>query len=225
MEHFIPKKQLTIYEANYDNYYIEISDIEIKKNQAFISPPRPVRKETMLGLAKAFAVQELDIINFQSIIPENVLYFSNNLGSTKLIWYSKPALKSLFFTDKLHIKDGTANVPGLIFYVWNKELKVFAVKQKPNLKTQLYKAPFHNVSDDGKVCLGSVKITEKFKYAEDIIKAYETAFWNSKFSETHGTPVKGNINTLWKELINSKDKFPLTSLIKSNFKLSNLINE
>ena len=137
-----------------------------------------------------------------------------------------PQQKMLYFTEALKIPDGIAPIPGLIFRLKADSLKVYTYLKFQREKTDLYRAPFHNVGNNGDVCLGNSYRGKASELIENELLRYENIFFRSKFSETHGETLAGNINInlFWKKLIEGKsNKFPYKSLIPLNIKLEEII--
>ena len=89
-------------------------------------------------------------------------------------------------------------------------LNVYACKDRePTEKTELYAAPFFNVTQ-ASVCMGSARI-EKPKdltYAK-LLEYWERKFWLTEFSHlgAHGNPTKSNL-----VLVTKAAKRPLNNL-------------
>lgn len=184
----------------------------------------PLRQKTIVELFSVLSKnnQELDS-SLYGVVPENVLYCDTRVGSEKLVWYHKPEARNMFFTKSLNIPDGQMKVPGLVYAVSDKTLRLFAFKgNKP--KDILYKAPFMNTCETY-VCLGNSKV----KYPEErtfanAINYWETMFWKSEFSHILGdNPCNGNLATITKGCIASGKPFPEDMLKRANVKLSDLL--
>jgi len=131
----------------------------------------------------------------------------------------------LYFANSLNIPNGEYYVPGLVWRVRGESLRMFAYRAKRlSGKTQLYSAPFFNVSStDGGVCLGNAKL----KYPENLsfhnfIKYWEEKFFLSEFSHVlDSNPTKTNLVLV---LLNSKEAFDNAELIPvKKLKLKNLL--
>ena len=166
--------------------------------------------------------KELDS-SLYGAVPDNVLYCDTRVGSEKLVWYRKPEPRKLFFVKDLDIPDGEMVVPGLVYAVENKTLKVYAFKGKKPKKV-LYCAPFMN-TDESHVCLGNSKVRYPSERTfANVISYWETMFWQSEFSHIlGGNPCLGNLATITKECIASGTPFPEDMLKPSQFKLSDLL--
>ena len=225
---YLPVQSIIIYKSsdavqwNSREYYLESHDIEFDENgNTFLLEGKPLQKRTLAGLGEILAKQTTDQLQCKGIIPENLVYFNQRPGNTTLIWFAPAKQHQMYFTKGLHLPNGRAYTPSLLFVAHNNRLYIFATKtkKKPTLSTKLYRAPFHNISNDGSVCLGNGKRSEKkYKYFNEVMASWETVFWATEFSAIHGIPVKGNPNTLWKHLIETGELFPNGKLIESQYK-------
>ena len=112
-------------------------------------------------------------------------------------------------------------IPTLVFKIQENVLYVYAAKtDNVDANTKLFKAPFHNVYDDGSICMGNAKIKKSFEINK-IMKNYEDAFFLSKFThlQSQGSPIKGNLNTY----LNSNNKIEKKVLIDTKLKVEDLI--
>ena len=69
----------------------------------------------------------------------------------------------MYFVSGLDIPNGKAYVPPMLWYASKYSLAVFALAtdRRPKENTPLYYAPFLNIYEDGKVCMGTVSIDIK----------------------------------------------------------------
>jgi len=67
------------------------------------------------------------------------------------------------------------------------------------------------------MCMGSAKRIQG-KTIDEIIRGWESAFFNSKFSHFVDNPCKGrkNLNTIWTKLIASGGRFPIKTTLKKH---------
>jgi PRTRC genetic system protein B len=224
MKSYKPIQSIIVHKSDSD-YFIESSEIAKIDGKYMTTGYKPLKVDTLKAIAFHFAAEKVNILQFDSFIPDNILYYNCTFNSNTVIWFSPKRKQHLFFKKGLTIPGGIAEVPNLIFKVNHNNLSVWAVLEKPTARTELYQAPFHNVNSSGQVCLGNVKIKERFSCIEELITQYETAFWKSEFSEVHGTPIKGNINLLWKDLIVNQKPFPEEVLIKTQLKAGDLTSQ
>ena len=107
--------------------------------------------------------------------------------------------------------------PPLVWRVAQGELKIRAIceNKRPQATTTLAVAPFWNVSDDGRVCLGSMRCPESTSGAS--IAAWEQGFYESAFTHANVgrlTRHSGGHDALWTEVAGSrKRQFPVNALI------------
>ena len=197
-----------VYESDQD-YYLESHSIN-EKGQ--LMEGKPVKQETIQGMVDVFFDERQHQIKVGGYIPENLLSFDAKPGGQyQMIWYRPAELRYIHFAAPLRIPSGQAWVPAMIYEVDRKELSVYAFRSnsRPNLKTKLFRAPFHNVSDSDKVCLGNAKVNRpKVNTYTSLMKYWEDLFWLSEFSHLNGAsnPTNSDIGKVWKKLVASRKK-------------------
>lgn len=206
---FYLRKSLMIYQADTKtDYFVELHDIT---RDGTILDGKPLTWRNLKGLITLF--QQKNQPNKTGLFPDNLLTHDIH----KTIWYYPPKFRYLYFSKELNIPDGPAWCPGLIFMANGSTLSVFAFagKDRPAVNTELYHAPFHNKHENGGMCMGSAKRT-KGKTTDQIIRGWESAFFNSKFSHLIDNPCKGrkNLNTIWAKLITKGGRFPIKTMLK-----------
>lgn len=227
----IPFASIVFYRPNVtlddgDGYLAEFHKIKGGKMCA----GRPLRIKEFTALLKKcerFAGKQVGFSNLHGIIPPNLIYASCDIDNMKLIWYRKPEKRRLYFTESLGIPNGEMYVPGVVYYASGNGLKVYVYKGNMP-KSVLYNAPFYNVYNDGRVCLGNSKVPKpKENTFTAWMEYWENLFWNSEFSHliSSTSPVKGNLATITKDCIVSCASFPVDVLIKSNVKIENLTKQ
>jgi len=227
---YLPKQAIVIFEqqGGDNDYYVESYDMDAAGRPI---NAHPLTREEAVALAKSLdAEQERHkaFLKPEGLLPENVLYIdASHFGY--VIWHTLPQHRELFFTDKLGIPNGKAKVPHLLWLASGSELYVFAVAAtaKPTIDAELYHAPFFNLYDDGRVCMGTVDVDIATNSSlEHFIASWERYFFNSYFSHLINghNPVKGNIVQLWQEQIGSKKNFPLKALIKTKTTIKKLMS-
>ncbi|WP_316835051.1 PRTRC system protein B [Pedobacter nutrimenti] len=164
----------------------------------------------------------------KGLLPENVLYL-NPESNGFAVWYTGKQQAHLFFKEDLGIANGQAWISPLLWKATKESLSVYALIDtgKPNVDSILYHAPFFNIYEDGKVCMGTVKIDIADDCTlDDFIARWEQYFFNSYFSHLlrQRSPVKGNIISLWQSLIGSHKKFPLKELTPNKLTLKNILS-
>ena len=99
-------------------------------------------------------------------------------------------------------------------------------KSKPDAGTSLYHAPYFNIYNDGKVCMGTVNVQiEKHTALEDFMVQWESYFFNSYFSHLMNNfcPVSENIIQLWQAQTQTERDFPVIALKKNGMTLQTLL--
>lgn len=212
---YTPELSIVVYRSEEDTYYLESHSIS-KSGQ--VLEGKPLRQETINSIVEMFFANRKESTNIGGVIPENLLLF-NQLpgGHYKMIWYRLPEQRVLHFADQLHIRTGKAPVPGVIYVAEKNSLTVFAFKgnKRPVDGTKLFRSPFHNVGDNGKVCLGSANVKKPaVKSFANVQKYWEDLFWLSEFTHLNGAsnPTKSDLGKVWRKLINGKGKIKWSSL-------------
>ena len=225
-----PKSALVFYETKGATTDVYVEHFDMDKNGNPINAHPLTVKEAKV-LARALQTEkdkDNAFLKSNGILHTNILYINPNTDKGAVLWYTKAQRRQLYFVSGLDIPNGMAYVPPMIWYANKNSLSVFALAsdRRPTEKTPLYFAPFLNIYEDGKVCMGSVNISIKNSASvEDFIKAWEDYFFNSYFSHLLGnnSPIKGNCVTLWKDLIQTGKPFPKEVLKKNNKTLKNLL--
>jgi PRTRC genetic system protein B len=225
-----PKSALVFYETKGATTDVYVEHFDMDKNGNPINAHPLTVKEAKV-LARALQTEkdkDNAFLKSNGILPTNILHINPNTDKGAALWYTKAQRRQLYFVSGLDIPNGLAYVPPMIWFANKNSLSVFALAsdRRPTEKTPLYFAPFLNIYEDGKVCMGSVNINIKNSASvEDFIKAWEDYFFNSYFSHLLGSnsPIKGNCVTLWKDLIQTGKPFPKEVLKKNNKTLKNLL--
>ena len=203
-----PSLALMIYQSGED-YYLESHNIN---EQGQLLEGKPLKQETIQGMVDVFFDERKNQIQVGGYIPDNLLSFDAKPGGQyHMIWYRPAEIRYIHFAAPLRIPSGQVWVPAMIYQVDRKGFSVYAFRSnsRPNLKTKLFRAPFHNVSDNGNVCLGNAKVNRpKVNTYTSLMKYWEDLFWLSEFSHLNGAsnPTKSDIGKVWKKLVTSKKK-------------------
>jgi len=221
-----PHSALLIYRKDKaQSVYVEAYDIG-KNGNPINAHPLSIRES--IALAQALDTSsELSrgYLRPNGLLPKNVLYINPDSNGF-VLWQTPPQNTGLFFKG-LTIDDGTYPLPSLLWKASKDSLSVYALKGDgmPSLETPLYQAPFFNLYEDGRVCMGTVNIQAKEQGClEYFIKAWQQYFFNSKFSHLIGSsPIKGNIVQLYQSLAGGRNKFPQNVLIKNGLTLKDII--
>lgn len=224
-----PKAALVIYEAAKEKgeCYVEYFDMD-KQGHPINAHPLSVKEAQQLSKALNTATEgNRAFLKPAGVMDGNILYVDPSPNGF-VMWYTKAAMRQLFFAGSLGIPNGTAHVPPLLWAADKHKLYVYALKtgKKPTGDTPLYYAPFFNVYENGNVCMGTVDVhIGKAASLEAFTEAWESYFFNSYFSHLmqNHNPVHGNCVSLWKQLCNSDEPFPKEALRKTNRTVKNLL--
>jgi PRTRC genetic system protein B len=207
--------------------YVEHFDMD-RNGTPVNAHPLTVKEANVL--AKALQTDEEKSKAFlkpKGILPTNILHINPSEKGT-VLWYTKAQQRKLYFVNGLGIPCGTAQVPPMLWFANKNTLAVFALAtdRRPTEKTPLHYAPFFNIYEDGKVCMGTVTIDiKKSASVEEFVLAWESYFFNSYFSHLLGShsPINGNCVNVWKDLIGTDKPFPKEVLKKNSKTLKNLL--
>ncbi|WP_433811507.1 PRTRC system protein B [Flavobacterium johnsoniae] len=226
-----PKSALVFYESKGLDKDVYIEHFDMDKNGTPINA-HPLTEREAGALAKALLTEKQKQSAFLKpvgILPTTILHINPSRDKGAVIWYTKSQKRPLYFIEGLGIPSGQGFVPPMVWQASKNSLRVFAVlsNRRPTEKTTLYYAPFFNIYEDGRVCMGSVSIDIKNSASvEEFTRAWEDYFFNSYFSHLMGenSPVKGNCVSLWKDLTATGKAFPTAVLKKNNKTLKNLLS-
>lgn len=191
-----PKAALIAYECKGGCYSRERSFLEMRpiNKEGRMGAGVPVTYEFMNTLMESYTGEMSGIPHGR--MPSNMLWCDSRRGQEKYIWYNPPQKRQMYFREDLGISDGIFNVPGIIYIVFRDSLDIFSYKGKcPKEKTELYLAPFFNVTGSS-VCLGSSTLEKPQEVDFKELQVYwEKRFWLSEFSHLGGSrnPTRGNL--------------------------------
>lgn len=223
-----PVKAFVVYEEGSADkrHYVESYDMD-DSGCPTNAHPLSVREAT--ALAKALDTSEELQRNFlkpEGLLSKNVLYINPTQGGY-VVWHTPKQRVQLYFTDSLKIPNGITSIPPLVWRASKDTLWLYALADAAEISAQtpLYRAPFFNLYNDGKVCMGTVKIKIPADcLLEEFIAKWQRYFFESYFSHTIGnSPVKGSIIQLWQKLVNTKKQFPEKSLMETRYTLKKLL--
>jgi len=227
---YTPVKALVVFQNNNAerNTYIESYDIN---TNGYPINAHPLSLSESSALANALDTSDELKRNFlkpSGLLPKNVLYINPDHDGYA-IWYTPAMEAALFFIDKLGIPNGKAAIPPLLWKASRKDLYIFALDSIEAIEEQtpLCRAPFFNIYDDGRVCMGTVSVdVQPDTLLQEFMQLWESYFFNSYFSHLLGgkSPVQGNIIQLWQSLVGSGKEFPVTELVKNGITLKRLLS-
>lgn len=214
-----PEYCIVAYSHN-SNYYLEHHRILDGKMQV----GKPLKQSMIQDMVDYFDKTARVDASISGAISANIKYVNWGMGKKIMAWTNPSQERMMHFANELHIKGGIAHQPELLYILKNGDLDIYAI----NEAGQVFRAPYHNVSENGSVCLGSARLAAPRIFTfESVIKHYETLFWKSEFSHLHGdtSPISGNLNTYWKEAIAKKSAFDNSVLLPMKTTLTEIIEE
>jgi PRTRC genetic system protein B len=195
-------------------YFLEKREIRNQGGKYILMAPVPLADDVLKDIAKSYVKSNSLNMDFGSLIAPHMLYGLNKPGKLVVMWY-RPAMKRVLnFDTILKIKgSSTVEVPATLYVLINTNLYIYALmtNDRPELKTKLYKAPFFNIYDDGRVCLGTARVgSVREKTFELEAHRYERAFFMAEQNGGGGTQntCKTPLAALWNGLIKKKGPFP-----------------
>ena len=150
------------------------------------------------------------------VLPANILAKADRM----IVWWTPARHRQMFYENS---EGKAAELNGCIFpqppLVWrvsNGELNIRALTEnkRPDGSTKLAVAPYWNLSDDGRVCTGTMRRPDSASVAS--IPAWERGFYESAFTHANVgrlTRHESGFDGLWSGLTGKREKFPLEALI------------
>lgn len=151
------------------------------------------------------------------VLPENVLARSARL----IVWWTAACRRQMFYEKSEQrataLNGRTFPQPPLVWCADGGGLKIRALREntRPAATTILALAPFWNLSDDGRVCTGTMRCPESTSVGS--IAEWERGFYESAFTHANVgriTRHPGGFEALWRELANKRKPFPTATLIQ-----------
>lgn len=184
----------------------------------------PVEQRTLTELCKEILPSLCQ--NMGWIDPGLLAYGTGSAGP--LLFWRPSTRKSIYFGRTLNLKSGVVTWPALVFLARPNDLRIFAVNvnQRPELDTPLLMAPFFNVYEDCRVCLGSTRVPatcwpeESARWAE--------AFFKSEFTQAGAKNrvflKKGSLVSFWRSRTDVRGhRFPYAQLQSTGMTIRDLI--
>lgn len=224
-ESFKPIKVLRVYSRSRE-YYIEIHDVSKVGEEFHESAGRPLRKETLKKLLGSVNKREVKSYWMDKIIDPGILHFIPEKHNRKIVWWRPEQQYDMSFKKETGIKDGKIWMPALLFVLTGGSLEVYSIKnERPTLSSEVYYAPLLNYLSGGHICWGTTKNnTDKIHEIDVEVREWEKMLWNSRFTHAGSSPsTKTDLIGIYKNLVNTKTKFPFDELLPTNCKLKNFI--
>lgn len=150
------------------------------------------------------------------VLPENVLAKCDRM----IVWWTAACRRQMFYQNsegKVAALNGrTLLQPPLVWRADGGDLMIRALleNKRPEETTKLAVAPFWNLSDNGRVCAGSMHRPDGSSVAT--ISDWERGFYESAFTHSNVgrlTRHEGGFEGLWSGLADKRKLFPLDTLI------------
>ena len=150
------------------------------------------------------------------VLPANILAKADRV----IVWWTPAQRRQMFYENSEGESAGLNGhffpQPPLVWRVSNGDLTIRALTEnkRPDGSTKLAVAPFWNLSDDGRVCTGTMRRPDSAKLAA--IPAWEHGFSESAFTHANVgrlTRHEGGFDGLWSSLTGKRQKFPVETLI------------
>lgn len=151
------------------------------------------------------------------VLPANVLA----KGDRMIAWWTPACRRQMFYENAEHkaaaLNGRSFPQPPLVWRVDHGGLRIrsLAENKRPDAATTLAVAPFWNLSDDGRVCTGTMRCPDNTSVAS--ITEWERGFYESAFTHANVgrlTRHPGGFEGLWRELADKRKAFPAETLIR-----------
>ena len=138
-----------------------------------------------------------------------------------IAWWTPMCRRQMFYENSeqkaVGLNGRTFPQPPLVWRVDNDDLKIRALveNKRPVEATALAVAPFWNLSDDGRVCTGTMRRPDSATVSS--ILNWERGFYESAFTHANVgrlTRREGGFDGLWNGLADKRKPFPLETLIR-----------
>jgi PRTRC genetic system protein B len=212
MHRFELHDALLIYRENRRSFITWHTVVAQKQGPPSLGPAQPLTIAFIEDLAESLSGGAM-----AEVLPENVLAKTDRM----IVWWTSRRRRQMFFENaqgKAQELNGKAfPQPALVWRVANGDLKIRALceNKRPGAQTTLAVAPFWNLSDDGRVCLGSMRCPESSSVTS--IESWEQGFYESAFTHANVgrlTRHEGGHDALWGELEDKRRPFPANTLIR-----------
>lgn len=162
-------------------------------------------------------VRSLSGASNAEVLPEKVLA----KGDRMITWWTPASRRQMFYEspakDVTQLNGRIFPQPPLVWRVENGDLRVRSLieNKRPKPDTTMAVAPFWNLSEDGRVCTGSMRRPDSAAVAS--ITEWERGFYESAFTHANVgrlTRHSGGFEGLWMELADKHKRFPAVRLIR-----------
>src|SRR5690606_8133512 len=171
---------LTVYADNDGHHYMETHKIY----QGTIGAGQPVSEEFLMEIAQKMKMKDFGDLP-HGPMPHNILYIDQRTSKIRMMWYTTPSERTVYFSKGLKIKSGPMRFPGMIYYSHGRNIWMFAYKgtSRPGPGTMLHRAPLFNTDIRGNVCLGTAQAEYPTQPGYgDIMDYWEKMLFAAEFS-------------------------------------------
>lgn len=135
--------------------------------------------------------------------------------ATTLCWWCPANIRPIYFQSGKaeldeHLSGRDVLHPPLLFIAKAQDLSVWALgeSKRPWGSTALYVAPYFNIYASAKMCTGNVRLPESLAPTQEILEAWEEAFFGTNFTHSNNggkplTKFSEGISAMWKMLATS----------------------
>jgi PRTRC genetic system protein B len=208
---FMLREALLVYREN-QRSFITRHDVTVQKE----GPP-------VLGAAQLLTTNFVENLTESlggsaaaEVLPTNIVAKSDRM----IAWWTPRRRRQMFYENSegkaISLNGRFFSQPPLAWRVTHGDLKIRALREnkRPCGETTLAVAPFWNLSDDGRVCLGSMRCPESSSVVS--IERWEQSFYESAFTHANVgrlTRHPGGFEALWDSLSGKRSNFPVDALI------------
>lgn len=212
MRRFELRDALLVYRENRRSFITWHAVTAQKEGAPSLGPAQPLTTAFVEDLAVSLSGGST-----AEVLPENVLAKTDRI----IVWWTSRCVRRMFFENaegKAQQLNGKVfPQPALVWRVAQGDLKIRALceNKRPKAETMPAVAPFWNLSDDGRLCLGSMRCPETASVTS--IGAWERGLYESAFTHANVGRVtrhKGGHDALWAELAGKRRPFPAGALIR-----------
>jgi PRTRC genetic system protein B len=138
-----------------------------------------------------------------------------------IVWWTAACRRQMFYENSEQKATGLNGrrfpQPTLVWRVEGDDLKIRALAEnrRPAATTTLAVAPFWNLSEDGRVCMGTMRLPDSARAVS--IPEWERGFYESAFTHANVgrlTRHPGGFEGLWRDLAGKRIPFPVKTLIQ-----------
>lgn len=213
MDYKLPRKILVLYDG-----YTELRGVDGAGN---LLAGKGLDRRSAETLVKELVLEDSAECLLNSFIPSSVFYIKTSLIAHTYYFKTDARQQVMLFSSRLNsLESGSYAIPNLIWRVNEGSLHLFAYKEWKDEETELFFAPFANISNH-KVCTG-VTIPNRFSNLSEMVSEVQRLFWDTSF--THATTsfvTKGNFASAWNRQ-KDKEKFDYTILQPAKQKLKDI---